>query len=195
MSNRRVGRLALVSLLVLPTALVAAGAGLEEGTATGQLVVGGKQTALSHAYARAQPGMFDKTKERIVGCPLRRPPLSAGGVPGAVPGLKLAAKGKAHVVSVELNAEKAVTSGSILHDAFAATESFCGAGTHVFKAKAFDAKVVEGTLGTEKPVEFKRRRSRVQGDIPCARPAPDRPPPRRVPPRHKRPRARPRSPS
>ncbi len=48
--------------------------GLRRGAATGQLVVGGRQTALAHAHARAQPDTFDKTK------------------------------GKAHVVSVELTA-------------------------------------------------------------------------------------------
>jgi hypothetical protein len=157
MSSRRVGRLALVSLLVLPTALVAAGAGPDEGTATGQLVVGGKQTALAHTYARAQPDTFDKTKERII-VVLSDTPLPPEEFLEQFPGLNLAAKGKAHVVSVELNADKAVTSGSILHDAFAATESFCGAGTHVFKAKTFDSKVVEGTLGTEKPVEFEKKK-------------------------------------
>ena len=101
MSNRRVGRLALASLLVLPTALVAAGAGPDEGTAAGQLVVGGKQTALAHAYARAHPDPFDKTKERTV-VVLSDVSLPPEEFLEQFPGLKLAAKGKAHIVTVEL---------------------------------------------------------------------------------------------
>jgi len=157
MSNRRVGRIALVSLLVLPTALVAAGAGPDEGTATGQLVVGGKQTALAHAYARAHPDPFDKTKERTV-VVLSDVSLPPEEFLEQFPGLKLAAKGKAHIVTVELKGDGTVVSASMLHDAFAATDSFLGAGTPIFKAKAFDAKVVEGTLGTEKPVEFDKKK-------------------------------------
>jgi hypothetical protein len=157
MYSRRVGQLVLVSVLALPAALFAAGAGPDEGTATGQLVVGGKQTTLAHAYARAQPDPFDKTRERIV-VVLSDTPLSPGEFLEQFPGLKPAAKGKAHVVSVELKADKSVVSGSVLHDAFAATDSFCGAGTHVFDAKTYDGKVVEGTLALEKAVEVGKTR-------------------------------------
>jgi hypothetical protein len=156
MRNQRVWKLALALLLAFPTALVAAGPGPQEGTATGQLVVGGKLTQLAHAYARAQRDMLDKTKERVLVV------LSDASLPPEefleqFPGLKLAAKGKAHVVTVELNGDKSVGSGSILHDAFGSTDSFCGSGTHVFEAKTFDGKVVEGTLGTQKPGEFQKK--------------------------------------
>ena len=157
MSTRRVGRLALVSLLVLSTALVAAGAGPDEGTATGQLVVGGKQTALAHAYARAQPDPFDKAKERTV-VVLSDVSLPPEEFLEQFPGLNLAAKGKAHLVTVELKGDGTIVAASMLHDAFAATDSFLGAGTPVFKAKTFDGKVVDGTLGTEKPVEFDKKK-------------------------------------
>lgn len=42
MSNKRVWKLALGLMLALPLASVAAGPGPDEGTATGQLLVGGK---------------------------------------------------------------------------------------------------------------------------------------------------------
>jgi hypothetical protein len=156
MRNQRVWRVALVSLLAFPTALVAAG-GPDEGKATGRLVVGGKPTPLTHVYARAQRDMLDTTKERVL-VVLSDVSLPPEEFLEQFPGMSLAARGKAHVVTVELKSDKSVGPVGILHDAFATTDSFCGSGTHVFTAKTFDGKVVEGTLGTQTPEEFEKKK-------------------------------------
>jgi hypothetical protein len=157
MKNRLASRLALASLLALPASLStpAAGAGPDEGTASGKLVVGGRTTPLSHVYARVGRDQLDNKKERYL-VVLSDVPLPPEEFLEQFPGLKLAAKGKAHVVTVELKPDKSVVSGALLHEAFAATDSFQGSGTNVFGAKTCDGKVVEGTLATEKPGEFEK---------------------------------------
>jgi hypothetical protein len=162
MEHPPVRKIALLS--ALPVLLAAAGAGPGEGTAEGRLVVGGRTTKLAHAYARAQRDMFDGTEERIL-IVLSDVPLAPEEFLEQFPGLKPAAKGKAHVVTVELNGDKSVGSGSILHDAFASTESFCGSGTHVFRAKTFNGKVIEGTLATQAPGEFQTKTFEYRADF------------------------------
>jgi hypothetical protein len=46
-------------------ALLAAPARAADGKAEGTITVNGKTTKLTHAYARAVPGFFDKTKEDV----------------------------------------------------------------------------------------------------------------------------------
>lgn len=160
MSNRCVLGL-VASLLAVPTALVASGGGPTEGTATGALVVGGKSTPLTHVYARAQRDTFDKSKERIL-VVLSDVSLPPEEFLEQFPGLKLAAKGKGHLVVVEIKDDKSVAAGSLLHDTFATSDAFCGIGTNVFKAKTFDGKVAEGTLGTQAPEEFQGKKFSYQ---------------------------------
>jgi hypothetical protein len=156
MRNRHGLKLALALLPVLAGVHAAAGSGPEDGTAKGQLAVGGRTTPLAHAYARAQRDLFDKTKENVL-VVLSDVPLPPEEFLEQFPGLRTAAKGKAHIVTAELNGDKSVGSGSILHEAFASTDAFCGSGTHVFQAKTFDGKAVEGKLGTQTPGEFQSK--------------------------------------
>jgi hypothetical protein len=154
MKRRLASKLALVSLLAVPAtiAVPAAAAGPDEGTVTGQLTVGGKATPLAHAYVRVGRDQLEKTKERflVVFSDVALPPEE---FLEQFPGLSLAQKGKAHVVTVELKPDKSVASGAILHSAFAESDSFYGSGTNVFTPKTFDGKVVEGSLATQKPGE------------------------------------------
>jgi hypothetical protein len=141
--------LAVTLLLVTLTA-----ASAEEGTAEGKLIVDGQTTPLQHAYARTQPGFFDKSKEDILVI------LSDLAIPDealADPFLrhKMAAEGKLHGVEVVLDSEKQVISGGLFHQAFEKTQGYVSVtGMHKFQAKTFDDKMIEGRLSTLKPDEF-----------------------------------------
>lgn len=151
-------RMAPVFALLSPFfAAVPAAAAVEEGTASGKLTVAGKTTPLTHAYARARQDPFDAKKERILVI-LSDVAIPEGEFLDDFPGLTMAAAGKLHAVEVELSADKSVSSGSLLHEAFTESDAFTGAGTHVYQAKTFDAKTVEGKLSLAKPEEFMKKK-------------------------------------
>src|SRR6185436_19052136 len=52
--------LVVVALAVLLASAVSSRAFAQDGTATGHLTLNGETTPLTHAYASAQPGFFDK---------------------------------------------------------------------------------------------------------------------------------------
>jgi hypothetical protein len=147
---------ARMSVLVAGVAILAwsAGAAAAPGNASGQMTVGGKTTPLAYAYARAEPGFFDKTKEDI------HIFLSDVEIPDAALGdqfarQELAAAGKLHAVEVVLSATKEAVSGGLLHEAFARTSGYVSVtGMHQFEATVFDGKTVDGRLFTRKPDSF-----------------------------------------
>ena len=150
-----------VSIVTLASILFAAvviAAGPEEGTASGKLTVDGKTTPLTHAYARAQKGFFDKTKVDILVI-LSDVAISEEALLDEFARIKMAAEGKLHAVEVVLNDEKQAVSGGLLHDAFKETQGYVSVtGIHAFQAKIFDTKMVEGKLSTEKTGEFMNKK-------------------------------------
>lgn len=152
MRSSLAGTVSVFALATLCLAMSAAGA--EEGTANGKLTVAGKTTLLSHAYARAQKGFFDKSKEDI------RVILSDVAIPDEALAdefalQKMAADGKLHAIEVVLGQDKQAVSGGLLHEAFDKTQGYVSvSGMHDFEAKTFDAKNVEGTLSMKKPDSF-----------------------------------------
>jgi hypothetical protein len=145
------------SVCALAFFLFAAAAPGEEGTASGKLTVGGKTTPLSHAYALARKDTFDKTKENVLIV------LSDVAIPDDAlwedfPGLKMAAAGKLHAVEVELNADKSVKQGGIVHGDFVDSQGYIGTQAPEFKAKTFDAKTVEGSFSSGKPQVFQNKK-------------------------------------
>lgn len=149
-------RLALVSLLALaPTfAVPASAAGPVEGTVTGQLTVGTTTTPLAHVYARVDRGLTCRPDGCLVVF-LSDVPLPAEEFLEQFPGYRLAAKMKAHVLTVKFTPKGEKRPGAILHEAFVSSDSFQDSGESVFRAKTFDGKVIEGTLTADNPAEPK----------------------------------------
>jgi hypothetical protein len=145
--------------LVLPVMFLrlAAGnaaAGSLEGTASGSLTIAGKTTPLTYAYARAEKGFFDPSKEdiRVI---LTDVPLSDEELADESARSRLAEAGKLHSVEVVINAEKQPIAGVLRHAAFSRTQGFVSvSGMHKFEPKTFDGRFVEGRLSTETLSEF-----------------------------------------
>jgi hypothetical protein len=121
----------------------------EEGTASGKLIVGGKTTPLTHAYALARKDTFHPAQERIF-IILSDVPVPAETLWDDFPGVKLAAAGQLHAVEVEVSADKSISSSAVVHQAFADSQSFQGTPAPAFEAKTFSAATVEGKLTSNK---------------------------------------------
>jgi hypothetical protein len=141
-----------LSLIATSDAALAAPTG--DGTASGSMTVAGKTTPLKYAYARAQKGFFDKTKEdvRVI---LSDVPIPEEALKDEFARHHLAEAGKLHAVEVVLDADRQPIGGGLLHEAWMKTGGYVSvSGMHVFTPKTFDGKVAEGTLATRKPDEF-----------------------------------------
>ena len=147
----------LLALTMLCFAAVAAAPGAEDGTAKGTLIVAGKTTPLTYAYARAEKGFFDNTKEDILVI-LSDVAIPEEALSDPFGRHKMAADGKLHGIEVVLNSEREAISGGLFHEAFTETQGFVSVtGMHDFQAKIFDGKIVEGTLSTRKPDTFMKK--------------------------------------
>jgi hypothetical protein len=125
-----------------------------EGSATGKLTVAGKETPLRYAYARAEKGFFDPTKEdiRVI---LSDVPLTDQALDDDFTRNRMAQDGKLHSVEVVIDSEKRPISGVLRHPAFVRTQGFVSvSGMHRFEPKKFDGRFVEGKLATDRPGEF-----------------------------------------
>jgi len=147
----RQGKLVLGSLIALLLATpVVAGPG-PDGTASGRLTLNGETVALTHAYARAQPGFFDRAQEDV--CVLLSDvPLDAKAQEDTFARIRLGREGRARIVEVVLDAEGQPISGSFYAAAFHGNVS--ASGMHRFEATRFERKVVAGRLFMETPAEF-----------------------------------------
>ena len=98
--------LVVVTLAVLLLSAVSSRAFAQDGTATGHLTLNGETTPLTHAYASAQPGFFDKAMEdiRILLSDVELPDSALGDVFELI---HMGRDGRAHVVEVVLDAEAA----------------------------------------------------------------------------------------
>ena len=152
MMKRIFGSAAVLLFATLTTS--AAEAGAESGTAQGKLTVGGQETPLTYAYARAEKGFFDPSKEdiRVI---LSDVPLDDEALNDDFARNQMAQEGKLHCVEVIINADKEPISAAIRHPAFSRTQGFVSvSGMHHFEPKTFDGKRVEGRLSTDRPNEF-----------------------------------------
>jgi hypothetical protein len=126
------------------------------GKADGSYTVGGKTTRLTYAYAMAKKGFFDETKEDVLVI-LSDVALSASALADQFERMKMAADGKLHALELTVNPEKQVTSGTLLHEAFARYQgSVSVAGMHQFDATTFDGKTIAGKLSTSRPSDFQK---------------------------------------
>ena len=143
-------------LLIAPglSMAAAASAAILEGSASGTLIVGGRETPIRYAYARAEKGFFDPTKEdiRVI---LSDVSLAEEALNDDFTRNRMARDGKLHSVEVVIDSEKRPISGVLRHPAFARTQGFVSvSGMHRFEPKKFDGRFVEGKLSTDRPGEF-----------------------------------------
>ena len=125
----------VVALAVLLSSAVSSRAFGQDGTATGHLTLNGETTPLTHAYASAQPGFFDKAKEdiRILLSDVELPDSALADVFELI---HMGRDGKAHIVEVVLDAEAAPISGAIYAKAFNGSVSMTG--MHRFAKQVFE---------------------------------------------------------
>lgn len=139
--------LAVFGLLAAPAALAA------DGKADGTITVNGKTTKLAHAYARAVPGFFDKTKEDVVVI-LTDVPLDAKGLEDQFERMHLADAGKLHAFEITLDAEGKPISTAFRDNGFKKASPSGLSSADVFTKKVFDGKTVEGRYRSAKESEF-----------------------------------------
>ena len=139
--------LASFGLLAAPAARAA------DGTASGTITVNGKTTKLSHAYARAVPGFFDKTKEDVQVI-LSDVPLDGKALEDQFERKKLADAGKLHAFEITLNAAGEPISTAFRDNGFKRASPSGLSSADVFTKKVFDGKTVEGSYRSAKESEF-----------------------------------------
>lgn len=159
MRNHRIQR----SFLPLCRLFLAAGlavsiappfAAQQAGTADGTYTVGGKTTKLTYAYATAKKGFFDEKKEDVLVI-LSDVALSQAALDDQFERMHMARDGKLHALELTINSDKQVTSGTLLHEAFAKFQgSVSATGMHQFDSKTFDGKTAAGKLSTSRPSDF-----------------------------------------
>ena len=143
--------LVVVALAVLLLSAVSSRAFAQDGTATGHLTLNGETTPLTHAYASAQPGFFDKAREdiRILLSDVELPDSALGDVFELI---HMGRDGRAHVVEVVLDADGAPISGAIYAKAFDGSVSVTG--MHRFAKQVFERARVAGRLSMDEPKSF-----------------------------------------
>jgi hypothetical protein len=123
---------------------------MQPGTIAGTLTADGKSYTLTHVYARSEPGTFDPKKKQFV-----VDVVDAEVPPGALKDrfgmMDLARAGKVHGLSVTIDADRRVISGSFYLPGLEAASS---TGWQQFEAVVFDAHAIEGRLYTKEPEEI-----------------------------------------
>ena len=117
-------------------------ASLQPGTATGTLTVDGQVHQLRHAYARVEPGSFDPKKKQVV-LDLFDVEVPEKTLKSRFAMMDLARGGKAHGLSVTIDAEGDVISGSFY---LAGLEMASSTGWQQLETVAFDKGAIEGRL-------------------------------------------------
>ncbi len=146
-------RLGITGVVLVALVLLGRPAAAADGTAEGTLTVNGKTTTLAHAYARAVPGFFDKTKEDVEVI-LSDVPLSGKALEDQFERIHMAEAGKLHAFEITLNAEGKPISTSFRHDGFKETSPSGLSSDDVFTKKVFDGSIVEGSYRSAKEREF-----------------------------------------
>ena len=141
----------VVGLLVaLALALPPQAAG-REGTVTGELSLNGTPATISHVYASAQPGAFDKKAEdiRILFSDV---PLSDDDRADFFALIHLGRDGKARILEVVVDKDGQVISGSIFAKEFDGQVSVTG--MHHFERERFEHAAIAGRMYMQAPDEF-----------------------------------------
>jgi hypothetical protein len=134
-------------LLASPAALAA------DGKAEGTITVNGKTTKLSHAYARAVKGFFDKTKEDVE-VVLSDVPLEGKALEDQFERMHLAEAGKLHAFEITIDAEGKPISTAFRHNGFKGPSPSGLSSEDVFTKKTFDGKTVDARYKSAKEQEF-----------------------------------------
>jgi hypothetical protein len=143
-----------------------------DGTASGQLIVNAVTVPLTHAYAVAQPGFFDKSKEdvRVL---LSSVPLSKDALDDVFELIKLAREDRGHIVEVVIDASGAPISGAIYTKAFDGMVS--ASGMHTFTRERFERARIAGRLAVTDPHTFSGVTWRYDATFSAAIPRPPTP--------------------
>jgi hypothetical protein len=122
-----------------------------DGTASGHLTVNAVTVRLTHAYADAEPGVFDKKTEdvRVL---LSDVPLAKDALADVFALIELAREDRAHVVEVRIDASGTPIGGAIYAKAFDGMVS--AAGMHTFTRERFERTRIAGRLAVPEPHTF-----------------------------------------
>ena len=143
--NRKATLGVLLAVLVVLVAMPATA----QNTVKGSLVVDGKPIQLTHVYAYAQEGFFDKKKQDVV-VVLADAEVPAAALRDRFALADLAKEGKLHFVQQTIDTEGQVINFEVRHQLFKTPESG-GSTEHVFEATTFDKKLVAGRSRTKSP--------------------------------------------
>lgn len=143
----------LAGLILVSGAAVLTPRAAADGKAEGTITVNGKATKLSYAYARAEPGFFDQTKEDVVVI-LSDVPLDAKVLQDRVELQQLANAGKIHLFEITINAEGKPIQTAFRHNGFKGPSPSGLSSADVFTKKTFDRKTVDAAYKSAKPGEF-----------------------------------------
>ena len=146
-SRTTLAALAAFGLLAAPAARGA------DGKAEGTITVNGKTTKLSHAYARAVKGFFDKTKEDVEVI-LSDVPLEAKALEDPFERSRMADAGKLHAFEITIGADGKPISTRFQDNGFKKASPSGLSSEDVFTKKVFDGKTVEGSYKSAKQSEF-----------------------------------------
>ena len=139
--NSFVSRLLLV-FVILSLGIVSQNA--DASNAKGQLTVAGDKVQLQHAYAKAEPGFFDETKEDIVVI-VTNIPLSNKAVEDRWERSDLVRKGTLKYVEITINYKQQPISVGVKHLGFKASPSGASS-NYILEVETLDEKNVEGRM-------------------------------------------------
>jgi hypothetical protein len=145
------GRLLVVAFIGSLLASTASLVHAQDGTASGRLTVNAVTVSVTHAYASAQPGFFDKKTEdvRVL---LSDVPLPETALTDVFELIELARRDAVHVVEVLIDANGAPISGAIYTKAFDGMVS--ATGMHKFTRERLERSRIAGRLAVPEPHTF-----------------------------------------
>jgi hypothetical protein len=123
----------------------------QEGSVTGTLTLDGVSVALTHVYASAQPGSFDKSTEDVHVL-LSDVALSDAARADVFALIHLARDGKARILEIVIDATGLPIGGSIFAKNFDGHVS--AAGMHHFDRERLERTQIAGRLSTDGPETF-----------------------------------------
>jgi hypothetical protein len=141
----------VVQILTFAVAMLAAQAAGREGTVTGTLTLNGTSLSLTHVYASAEPGFFDK-KAEDVHVLLSDVPLADDARADTFALIHLARDGKARIVEVVIDSSGTPIGGSIFAKDFDGMVSVTG--MHKFTRERMERTEIAGRLGMDAPHTF-----------------------------------------
>ena len=124
-----------------------------EGKAEGTLTVNGKTTNVKYAYASAEPGFFDKTKEDVTVI-VSDVPLDAKALEDQFERIHMADADKLHAFEITIDAEGKPISTAFRHNGFKGPSPSGLSSEDVFTKKTFDGKTVDGRYKSATQKEF-----------------------------------------